>query len=333
VTDGDPVRLGRLMDGYLSTQLLYVAARLGIADALAGGPCSAAELAGTVGAEPGALRRVLRGLAVDEVVSEVGQGRFALTPAGELLRAGVPGSLRDAVLVRGELYVAAAAGLLDAVRAGGTAFEYVYGRRFFAHLDDNAEHEAAFAASMADRAEYEAADVVATYDFGGIERLVDVGGGTGTLLAAILAAAPGLRGTVLDRPAAVAAARTRLGERGTAVAGDFFAAVPAGADAYLLSRVLHDWSDAECGRILAACRDAMPAGGRLLVVEAILPERARDRPAAIRMDLHMLMLLGSRERTEAEFRTLLGTAGFTVTRVLPTGSPTGLGIVEAVPAT
>lgn len=326
-----PVRLGRLMDGYLTTWLLFVAARLGVADVLAAGPCTTAEIAAAVGADPGALRRVLRGLAVDEVVAEVGGDRFALTATGELLRTGVPGSLRDAVLVRGDLYAAAAAGLLAAVRTGGTAFEQVYGQPFFAHLDADPEHEAAFAASMRDRAGYEAAEVVAAYDFGGIGVLVDVGGGTGTLLAAVLAATPGLRGILLDRPAAVEQAGARfaaagLADRCTAVTGDFFAAVPAG-DGYLLSRVLHDWSDADAVRILTACRTAMPAGGRLLLVEAILPERAADRPAAIRMDLHMLLLLGSRERTEAEWRALLDRSGFAVRRVLLTRT---LGIIEAV---
>jgi hypothetical protein len=333
----EPARLGRLMDGYLSTQLLYVAARLGVADVLAAGPRTAAEVAAEVGADPDALSRVLRGLAMDEVVTELGDNRFALAASGQLLRTGVPGSLRDPVLVRGELYFAAAAGLLDAVRAGGTAFEYVYGRRFFAHLDTDIGHEAAFAASMAGRSEYEAADVVATYDFGGLRQLVDVGGGSGVLVTAILRATPGLRATLLDRQQVLDPARDRLAavglsDRCTVVAGDFFEAVPAGADAYVLSRILHDWNDEDAIRVLGACRRAMIAGGRLLVVDAILPELARDGPAAIRMDLHMLMLLGSRERTEAEFRTLLATAGFTVDRVLRTTSPTGLGIIEATPA-
>ena len=185
---------------------------------------------------------------------------------------------------------------------------------------------------MAGRSEQEAGDVVAAYDFSGIERLVDVGGGRGVLLAAILRAAPGLPACSVDREAAVEAARERLGERAECVVGDFFAALPAGADAYLLSRVLHDWDDADAGRILAVCHAAMgpgkPAARRR---SAILPERAKDRPAAIRMDLHMLLLLGARERTEAEFRELLDAAGFEVRRVVATRSPAGLSVIEAVP--
>jgi hypothetical protein len=334
---GDPAgpqRLGRLMDGYLSTQLVYLAARLGIADALAAGPRTATELAAAVGVPADALSRVLRGLAVDEVLDELPGGRFALTATGDRLRADAPGSLRGAALVRGELYFAAAGGLLPALRAGGTAFEQVYGRRFFADLDADPAHEAVFAASMAGRADREAADLVAAYDFAGIRHLVDVGGGHGVLVTAILRSAPGVRATLVDRPAVVEPARARLAatglaERCTVEAGDFFTAVPAGADAYVLSRVLHDWGDEEAGAILGTCRTAMPVGARLLVAEAILPERARDQPDAIRMDLNMLMLLGARERTEAEFRALLAGAGFTVTAVVRTASPVGLGLIEA----
>ena len=189
---------------------------------------------------------------------------------------------------------------------------------------------------MAGRAAQEAEDVVAAYDFGALGRLVDVGGGRGVLLATILRAAPALAGTLLDREAVIPMARQHLETAGLAdrvelVAGDFFAALPAGADAYLLSRVLHDWDDDDAARILTACRRAMTATSRLLVVEAVLPERARDAPAAIRMDLHMLLLFGALERTEAEFRQLLGGAGLEVAQVVPTGSPAGLSIIEATP--
>jgi hypothetical protein len=184
---------------------------------------------------------------------------------------------------------------------------------------------------MAGRAEQEAGAVVAAYDFTPFKTLVDVGGGRGVLLKAILDAAPGLRGVLVDRPQAVAAAREHLGGRAECLAGDFFEAVPDGADAYLLSRVLHDWDNADALRILAVCRAAMPADATLLIADAILPERAKDQPGAIRMDLHMLLLFGARERTEAEFRDLLGRAGFELRRAIPTGSPAGLGLIEAVP--
>jgi hypothetical protein len=329
--------LARLIDSYLTTQLLYVAARLGVADVLAGGPQTGREIAEVVGADPDVLGRILRGLVVEDVLAEDGDGRFALTAIGEGLRDGVPGSLRGATLVRGDLYWSAAAGLLLAATEGGTAFEHVHGRRFFDHLGADPEREAAFQASMADRARREAADVVAAYDFAGLREIVDVGGGSGVLLEAILRATPGLRGVLVDRPEAVERARARLagaglGDRCEGVVGDFFDAVPPGADAYLLSRVIHDWDDADAQRILATCRDAMPDEARLLLVEAILPERAQDGPEAIRMDLHMLVLLGARERTEAQYRRLLAEAGLELRHVVPTDSPTGLGVVEAAPA-
>jgi hypothetical protein len=327
---GGTWRLAHLLDGYITTQLLYVAASLGIAELLADGPLSAPQIAATVDADLGMLTRVLRGLAAEDVLAETDDGRFALTPTGEGLR-----GLRGAALVRGDLYYRSAAGLLDAVRAGGTPFERVYGEEFFEHLGHHGEHEAAFQASMAGRAEQEADDVVAAYDFSGFRRVVDVGGGRGVLLARILDAAAGGSGVLVDRPAAIPGARAYLASAGLAdrsecLAADFFASVPPGADAYVLSRIIHDWDDADAGRILATCREAMRPESRLLIVEAILPERARDRPAAIRMDLHMLMLLGARERTQTEFRMLLERSGFRLERLVPTESPAGLGVIEAV---
>jgi hypothetical protein len=321
------------MDGYLTTQLLYVAAKLGVADALADGPRTAEEIADAVGADAPLLRRVLRGLALDDVLAER-DGRFALTPLGECLREGVVGSLRGPVIVRGELYYEAAAGVLQTVREGGVAFEHVHGEPFFDHLAREPEVEAAFQASMAGRAAQEAGDVVAAYDFADVRRLVDVGGGQGVLLAAILRSAPQLRAVLVDRPMVIERARAwlaqeQLGERCELVPGDFFASVPDGGDAYLLSRVIHDWDDEDARRILITCATAMTGASRLLLVEAIVPERAQDRPEAIRMDLHMLMLLGARERTEAEFRRLLGGAGLEVRRVVPTRSPAGLSVIEA----
>ena len=329
--------LARLIDGYLTTQLLYVAAKLGVADVLADGPRTGREVAEAVGADPDALTRMLRGLVLEDVLAEDGDGRFALTAVGEGLRDGVPGSQRGAILVRGEAYWSAAAGMLRTAIEGGTAFEHVHGERFFDHLAAHPEREAAFQASMADRARREAADGVSVYDFAGMTELVDVGGGSGVLLEAVLRATPALRGVLVDRPEVAALAERRveaagLEDRCRCVTGDFFVAVPPGADAYLLSRVIHDWDDADARRVLATCRAAMSDGARLLLVEAIVPERAQDAPEAIRMDLHMLMLLRARERTEAQFRDLLAGAGFDLRRVVPTGSAAGLSVLEATVA-
>jgi SAM-dependent methyltransferase len=238
------------------------------------------------------------------------------------------------LIARGDVYWEAAAGMLEAATDGGTAFEHVHGEPFFEHLAADPARAAAFEASMAARARREADDVVAAYHFAGLGSVVDVGGGSGALLQAILEANTGLNGVLLDCPEAVERAAQRfaaagMADRAECRVGDFFDAVPGGADAYLLSRVIHDWDDADARRILERCREAMPPDARLLIVDATVPERAQDGPEAIRMDLHMLMLFGARERTEEEFRRLLADAGFAPRRVVPTRSPTGLSVLEA----
>jgi hypothetical protein len=254
-----------------------------------------------------------------------------LTPIGECLPA-----YRGAALARGDLYSSAAGGLLDSVLEGGTPFERIYEQPFFDHLDGHAEHQAAFEASMAGRAEREAAAVVAAYDFGRGHTVVDVGGGSGVLLAAILTDRHDVRGVLVDRAASIEAARAHLesaalADRADCVTGDFFTAVPRGGDIYVLSRILHDWDDHDAGRILATCRDAMEPGSRLVIVDAVLPERADECPAAVRLDLNMLLLFGSRERTEDEFRSLLTGSGFALERVLATALPARLSVIEATP--
>jgi hypothetical protein len=315
--------LSRLADGYLATQLLHVAVELRLPEALAAGPRHAAELAPVVDADRDVLHRVLRGLAADGVLDEQPDGRFALTAVGELLDGGHPSSMRGAVRARGGLYYTALAGLLAATRTGGTPFELAHGRPFFAHLAAHPEQGEAFQASMAARSRREAAAVVAAYDFSRFATLVDIGGGPGLLLSAVLAADPGLAGTLFDRPEVVAGAELPH------VGGDFFAQVPPGAEAYLLSRVIHDWDDAEATAILRTCRRAMADTATLLLVEALLPERAAEDPAAVRMDLHMLALLHGRERTRREYAGLLATAGLRLTRVVAAGA--GVHVIEARP--
>src|SRR4051794_1153888 len=229
------------MDGFLVTQLLHTVASLGVADVLADGPMSGPAVAHAVGADPDRLTRVLRALAAEGVVSEEADGTFALTPSGELLRRDVPGSMRALAIVRGELYAHAAGELLAAVRGAATPFELAYGEPFFAHLARDADHGAKFGAAMAGRAEHEAEDVVAAYDFGDARRVVDIGGGHGVLLSAVLEAVPEATGVLVDTAATLPAARERLRRAGLngrcqCVEGDFFAAVPGGGDRYVLSR-------------------------------------------------------------------------------------------------
>jgi len=322
-------RLEQLQDGYFTTQLLYVAAQLGVADALADGPRGGDGLAKELGADPGFLRRVLRGLAAYGVLDEHDDGRFGLSAVGELLRSGTPESLRGPVLTRGGIYYRALDRLLDGVRSGETPFDLAYGASFFDYLASRPAELAAFQTSMTDRSVHEAKAVAAAYDFGRFGRIVDVGGGQGVLLSTILAVTPGLTGVLFDQPAVVE--RANLPDGCEAVGGDFFREVPAGADAYLLSRVLHNWDDQDAVRILNACRAAMPAGATLLIVENVLPERAADQPAAVRMDLTMLMLFAGRERTEAEYSALLAAAGLTLESTIPTRSHAGVRILRASP--
>jgi hypothetical protein len=328
-----------LADGYLTSQLLYVAAQLRLADLLATGPRTAADLATHIGAAPDVLARILRGLCLDGVFIEHPDGRFSVGALGELLREDAPDSQRGPILVRGGLYFPAAYGLLDAVTGTDRTpqFERHYGQPFFAHLDQTPDHAALFQASMAGRAAHEAAGIVQRYDLTGLARLVDVGAGPGVLSRAALQASDSLTVTLVDRPIMIERARTTmhaagLTDRCTFVEADFFGSVPGGGDAYVLSRILHDWNDEDALRILHNCHAAMPSTGRLLVVDAVLPALACDGPLAVRMDLLMLLLFNTRERDEAQFRDLLSLAGFEVRRIIPTGSPTGVAIIEAQPA-
>lgn len=317
--------LSRLADGYLVTQLLFVAVELGIADLLADAQRSAADLAKALRVDRAALHRVLRGLAAEGVLDELDGGCFALTPVGGLLRDGVEGSLRGYVQVRGGLYYEAMAGLLDAMQTCAIPFEATHGRSLFEHLADNPAEAAGFQASMSARVAHDAAAIVACFDFSGFGTVVDVGGGRGTLLAAVLDATPGLEGVLFDRPEVVEGAGM------PAVGGDFFDEVPSGADCYVLSRIVHDWGDASAVAILRTCRRAMSMSGTLLLIEALLPERAVDSPAAVRMDLHMLALVPGRERTQAELTQLLRAADLDLIDITSADPRSGLHVLRARP--
>ena len=326
--------LMRLLSGAWVAQAIFVAAKLGIADLLREGPRSAADLAAAAGAHAPSLHRVLRALAGIGIFAADAQGRFALTPMAEPLRSDAPGSLRAYAVMNGERWVWRSWGEIEhSVRTGRPAFEHVFGAPLFEYYA--AHPEAGRVSSDALRALSAADDaaILAAYDFPAGGTVVDVGGGQGSLLAAVLAARPGLRGVLLDRPPVVEMARGRLEAAGVAgrcdlVAGDFFAAVPAGGDVYLLKKVLHDWGDEDARAILARCRAAMPDTGRLLVAEPVVPEGNRPSEAKW-LDLLMLVYAGGRERTEAEHRELLASAGFAPGRVLPTAS--GVSLIEAQP--
>lgn len=327
--------LATMMDGYLTTQLLNIAAALKLAANLADGPLSSQELAQAAGLDPLAMLRLLRGLAGEGVLEEHPDATFALTEFGQPLRTDHPQSLRGALLARGALYFTAASQLLPALQAREIPFESACGQPLFDYLSANPPAELAFQQSMSARAARDRADLLAAYDFAGVRHLVDVGGGSGAMLAAVLNAYPHLRATLVDRPQTLPLAQEELARQGVLervrlVGADFFESVPTGGDCYLLSRVLHDWDDVQARRILKVCRAAMTPGARLLLLDAVLPERALDNPAAVRMDLHMLLLLPGRERTAAEFSGLLQASGFGLDHVIAPPYSGGVYVIAAI---
>jgi hypothetical protein len=321
-----PILLYQLATGHYVSQALYVAAELGIADRLAGGPQSHDALAEQTATHAPSLRRVLRLLASVGVFAEGADGRFELTPAGSFLRSG-PGSFRAAARLFGGPMVWASWGdLLGTVRSGEPAWRRVFQTGSFEYFDDHPEEAAVFDEAMGAFTSMVAGAVAAAYDFSAMRAVIDVGGGAGVLLSGILRAYPHLRGTVFDLPRLKEGAARQIAAAGLAgryefAGGDFFAAVPGGFDAYLLKHVIHDWDDENALRILATCRRAMAPEAKLLVVEGVYPPRIDASPAsrgAAANDVNMLVCTGGRQRSEAEFRDLYASAGFHLTRIVPT---------------
>ncbi len=327
--------LRRMIVGYRLSQALHVAAKLGIADLLAEGPRRAEDLAGVTGSHPSSLYRVLRLLASEGVFEELEDGRFTLTPLAEPLRSDAPNSLRARAIFDGESWNWHPWGnLLHSTKTGGSAFDHTYGVAVFDYLKETPEAATSFDSLMAAQTRPWALSVADAYDFADIDTLVDIGGGYGALLAAILTAHPHLNGVLVDLPHVVAGARPKLEAAGLAgrcetVAGDFFQSVPDGGDAYMLKHVLHDWDDDRCVSILDKCRRAISNEGRLLVVE-ILITTGNEPDYGKYLDLNMLVLTKGRERTEEQYRTLFEAAGFTLSRVVATHSE--LSIIEGRPA-
>jgi AcrR family transcriptional regulator len=324
-----------LLMGYRVSQMLIVAAKLGIADTLAQGPRSVDDLARSCGAHPGALYRLLRSLASLGVFRELDLRRFELTPSAELLRSDAPDSIYHAAVTLGEPWWWEAWGhAVEAVRTGQPAFEQIHGKGVFEFLAEHPDIAARFNSHMGVTTDLEARTIVERCDFVRSRRIVDLGGGHGALLQAILVAHPHVEGILYDLPAAIAGAVHRFEQakcldRCTLIGGDFLKWVPVGADTYVLKNILHDWDDERAGTILRNCRRAIREDGRLLVIESVLPEANEPSPGKI-VDMTMLVIVGGAERTEAEYRSLLRESRFDVTRIMTATS--GLNIIEAVPA-
>ena len=336
--DPPPAAVLSLATAYQASRALYVAAKLGLPDLLADGPRSVDDLAAAAGTHAPSLRRLLRALAAFGVFAEGEDGHFALGSLGGCLRADAPGSVRALVLMLGDDDFWRGA-LEHCVRTGESAAKHLFGAEdAFARYAADPRLGAVFNAGMTVLAATTAAAVVAAYDFSGLSRVVDVGGGQGRLIAAILRANPGLRGTLLDLPSVVEDAPALLAQAGVAdrcevVGGDMFEAVPGAGDLYVLSRVVHDWEDARAAAVLRNCRRVMHGQARLVLVERVLPDRVEPVLAAqpvVLSDLNMMVRTGGRERTKGDFAALLAQAGLRLARVVPTGGL--VSAVEAVPA-
>jgi hypothetical protein len=314
------------------SHIVYVAARLSLADHLTRGPMTADQLAGPTQTHAPSLYRLMRTLASLGVLSEDAADRFALTPLGEALKTGAPGAARPTILtLASEPWVRGFGHLLYSVQTGQSGFEKMLGMPVFDWLAKNPEDASLFSEMMVGFHGAEPPAVAAAYDFSGLKTIVDVGGATGNLLTTILGRTPGSRGILYDLPHVVRDAPALIQARGladrvTIAAGSFFDSVPAGGDAYLLSHIIHDWSEDQCLTILGNCRRAMSPASRLLIIEMVLPGGNAPHPGKM-LDMMMLVGPGGRERTEEEYGTLLGKAGLRLTRVVPTES--AVSVVEA----
>lgn len=326
-----------LMSGYRVSQAIYVAAKIGIADLMEEGPRGSDELAQETGTHAATLYRVLRFLAGVGLFDEVAPRRFALTPLGAGLRTDLPGSIRPMALMLLDPASWQPWGqLLYSVQTGGTAFEHVHGVGRFDYLTQHPDTAAVFNEAMSSNTARSGSAITEAYDFSGIKRLVDVGGGHGLLLATILGEYPTMRGVLFDRHQVIAGAQATLEAAGVSdrcelVSGDFFAEVPSGGDAYLLRQIIHDWDDARALTILRNCRQAISKRGRLLVVERAISSEYRRALPVLHVDLEMLVNVGGQERTDAEYHSLFGTAGFELTSIVPLGDAAQFSVFEGVP--
>jgi O-methyltransferase domain/Dimerisation domain len=325
-------RLRERIMGFRVTQMIHVAANLGLADRLAEQPRTPEQLAVVVGADAQALHRLLRALASLGIFAEDAGGAYGLTAQATLLRSDVPGSLRSIALLYGEEWMWQAYGaMMHSVRTGQSAFIRVHGHTLYGYLQEHPRAAAQFNAAMSSFSSQEIPAILAAYDFAGVRSVVDIGGGQGAFIAGLLGAHPQLSGTVFDLASVIAGAapvfdEAGIADRACAVAGDFFEQVPAGGDLYLMKSVLHNWDDEDALRIVSVCRAAMASHARLLVIERVIPSGNQPSEAKL-FDINMMTVAGGRERSVEEYRTLLAKAGLALTRVVPTASP--LSIIEA----
>jgi len=327
------LRIFFLCQGTVVTTSIALAAELGIADLLKDGPLSSDELAQATSTHARALSCLLRLLSSIGVFTELSPDRFALTPLGECLRTGVTGSMRSWARIAGlKVRTNTYAEALHSIRTGEPVFKRTTGMEFFEYMAAHPETGEIFNQAMTGFGQMVSAAVAQAYDFSGISKIIDVGGGHGTQIAEILQRYPQMTGVLFDAPHVAESARESIEAAGLAqrceiVSGDFFKSVTAGCDAYLLRWIVHDWDRERALTILRNCRQAMKKTSRLLLIEAVLPGGDQLHPGKF-LDFIMLTHHGGQERTEEEYRDFLREAGFRLNQVIPTDSP--MSIIEGV---
>jgi O-methyltransferase domain/Dimerisation domain len=328
------VQLMQMLGGAYVAGAISCLAKLGVADLVESGPRSAEDLAAQIGAQPGALYRLMRATAGVGVLSEGPDGKFSQTPLSAVLRRDATPSLRAlAIMGGGEWHMRGWGRLEYSVRTGKTALDEVYGKPLWEHFKDTPADAQIFNDAMTSLSMMDSPAVAEAYSFEGVGSVVDVAGGHGLLLATVLGRNPKLKGTLFDAPHVVAGAKDGplkpFLSRCTLVGGDMFASVPAGADAYMMKHIIHDWPDQMCIKLLKLCRKAAAPGGRLLVVDCVIGPGNNFSPAKF-LDLQMLLFPGGMERTEKQFRELFTAAGWRLNRIVPTSA--GEAVVEGLPA-
>ncbi len=328
-------QLFKMISGKINTHLLSVVAELGVADLLKDGPRPIQELAEATDTHAPSLYRILRALASQEVFVETEPKCFGLTPIAERLQSDFPGSLRSsAIFFCSEWHNRAWDNIMHSVKTGECAFDHAFGMKLFDYLEQHPEEFSVFNDAMTSGSANSAAKFCEAYDFSSINTLVDVGGGHGMLLKTILIANPSLKGILYDLPSVVEGApglidKDGLGDRCRIIGGDFFESVPADANAYMMKSIIHDWDDKRAAKILKNCRESMADGGRILVIDAVIPPDNSPFPSKL-TDIEMLLLPGGLERTESEFADLFSSAGLKLNRIVPTGATQS--IIEGVKA-
>lgn len=315
--------LQQIFEGSWMTQAVSVAAELGIADLIAESPLTADDLAKRTQTDANALYRILRALASAGIFAEDSDGRFLLTETANLLRSDVPGSQRFFAIMMGAEFHGAWGELLYSARTGRPGFDKRFGAAAFQYMLQHPDRHAIYDKAMGGYGIAEGQAMLEAYDFSSVRTVMDVGGGSGFLLSAILNRYPKLNGILFDLPAVAERARSTFPEsaisgRCQIEGGDFFSSVPRGADVYILQHIIHDWDDRDAVSILRSCREAMKPDSRVLLLESVIPP-GNEPSFGKWLDL-MMLLVGGRERTKEEYGQLFSAAGLKLSRIIPTAA-------------